>query len=95
MFCIGSFIIDKMDPSLSKASTTSLSKASARKDAVAKTVIIEKLHDELSRNIEDNLLSAHQLFQLVESKLANQLKSAAANALHTCFKCLFYYYEPF
>lgn len=53
-----------------EVSATQLSKASARKDAVAKTVIIEKLHDELSRNIDDDMLSAQQFFQLVEAKVS-------------------------
>ena len=48
---------------------TSTSKASARKDAVAKTVIFEKLHDELSRNIENSKLSARQIFELITSLL--------------------------
>ena len=60
---------------------TSTSKASARKDAVAKTVIFERLHDELSRNIEDSKLSAHELMELITSKFEKKVEVAAANAL--------------
>ena len=53
----------------------------ARKDAVAKTVIFEKLHDELSRNIEDSKLSAHELMELITSKFEKKVEVAAVNAL--------------